>query len=318
MKTSRLVHSGFAFLAAFGLLTGCLSAASTSYVPTSTLASAATIIPSPTGAPTSRAKPTSVPIVTETRQSDGMMMVYIPAGNFTMGSDDGEADEGPVHEVYLDAFWMDQTEITNGMYTLCVASGSCEPPMKTGSYTRAGYHGNALFADYPVIYVDWNMASAYCEWAGARLPTEAEWEKAARGEDGRIYPWGNDWDVAKLRRLNFADKSNPEMTSDINVDDGSRETAPVGSYSAGKSPYGILDLAGNVWEWVADWYDPLYYRDSPSTNPAGPTSPTWEITMRVLRGGAWVAANQNVFHTSNRNGLEPSRFSESIGFRCAH
>lgn len=314
MKTSRLVHSGFAFLAAFGLLTGCLSVTSTNHIPAATLTLTVTVIPSPTGAPTDRAEPTSVPIVTETRQSDGMTMVYIPAGKFMMGSDDGEADEDPIHGVYLDAYWMDQTEITNGMYALCVESGSCKPPMKTESYTRTSYYDNKLFADYPIIHVDWNMAKAYCEWAGARLPTEAEWEKAARSDDARIYPWGKEWDVAKFRRLNFADKSNPEMTSDINVNDGYRETAPVGSYPGGKSPYGILDLAGNVWEWVADWYDPLYYRDSPLSNPTGPTQ---ETSMRVLRGGAWVAANQNVFHTSNRNGLEPSRFSESIGFRCA-
>jgi formylglycine-generating enzyme required for sulfatase activity len=274
-------------------------------------------MPSATSTPKNTVEPTSVPIVTETRQADGMMMIYIPARKFTMGSDEGEADEGPIHDVYLDDYWMDQTEITNGMYALCVESGSCETPMKMGSYTRASYYDNKLFADYPVIYVDWDMAKAYCEWAGARLPTEAEWEKAARSEDARIYPWGNDWDVLKLRRLNFADKNNPEMTSDINVDDGYRDTAPVGSYPGGKSPYEIYDLAGNVWEWVADWYDPLYYRDSPLNNPPGPTSPTQEITMRVLRGGAWVAANQNVFHTSNRNGLNPSNFSESIGFRCA-
>jgi eukaryotic-like serine/threonine-protein kinase len=274
-------------------------------------------MPSATSTPKNTVEPTSVPIVTETRQADGMMMIYIPARKFTMGSDEGEADEGPIHDVYLDDYWMDQTEITNGMYALCVESGSCETPMKMGSYTRASYYDNKLFADYPVIYVDWDMAKAYCEWAGARLPTEAEWEKAARSEDARIYPWGNDWDVLKLRRLNFADKNNPEMTSDINVDDGYRDTAPVGSYPGGKSPYEIYDLAGNVWEWVADWYDPLYYRDSPLNNPPGPTSPTQEMTMRVLRGGASVAANQNVFHTSNRNGLDPSKFSESIGFRCA-
>jgi len=174
----------------FGLLTGCLSVTSTSYPPAVTLLSpTTTAMPSATSAPTNRAEPTSVPIVTETRQVDGMMMVYILAGKFTMGSDEGEADEGPVHEVYLDAYWMDQTEITNEMYVLCVESGSCEPPMKTGSYTRASYYDNSLFADYPVIHVDWNMAKAYCEWAGARLPTEAEWEKAARGDDARIYPW---------------------------------------------------------------------------------------------------------------------------------
>jgi formylglycine-generating enzyme required for sulfatase activity len=209
---------------------------------------------------------------------------------------------------------MDQTEVTNAMYALCVEAGSCTSPKDMGSYSRADYYGLPKYANYPIIFVDWDMANTYCEWAGARLPSEAEWEKAARGENALLYPWGDDWDVQARRRLNFADKSNPEMTSDVSVDDGQRETAPVGSYEAGKSPYGIYDLAGNVWEWVADWYDPLYYRDSPTNNPLGPTEAT---SMRVLRGGAWVAANQDVFHTSNRNGLEPDQFSSSIGFRCA-
>ena len=132
-----------------------------------------------------------------------------------------------------------------------------------------------------------------------------------------IYPWGSDWDVQTRRRLNFADRNNPETTSDLSADDGYGDTAPVGSYQAGKSPYGLYDLAGNVWEWVGDWYDPLYYHDLPVNNPAGPTETTQEISLRVLRGGSWVAANQDVFHTSNRNGLEPSKFSSSIGFRCA-
>jgi formylglycine-generating enzyme required for sulfatase activity len=246
-----------------------------------------------------------------------MEMVYIPAGKFLMGSDDGEAEEGPAHEVYLDAYWIDQAEITNGMYALCAEAGSCQPPKETGSYTRASYYDDVKFADYPVIFVDWGMANAYCQWAGARLPTEAEWEKAARGESALIYPWGKDWDVESRKRLNFADKNNPEMASDLSADDGYRDTAPVGSYPAGKSPYGIYDLAGNVWEWVADWYAPFYYRDSPLNNPPGPTGPTEEVSMRALRGGAWVAANPDVFHTYNRNGLELSDFSSSVGFRCA-
>jgi len=246
-----------------------------------------------------------------------MTMVYIPAGKFTMGIDAGEPDEGPAHEVYLDAYWMDQTEVTNAMYTLCVQDGVCKPPVETGSYTREHYYDSPLFADYPVIYVDWEMASTYCGWAGARLPSEAEWEKAARGEDALLYPWGEEWDVRSRKRLNFADRSNPEMASDLSADDGYRDTAPVGSFPAGKSPYGIFDLGGNVWEWVADWYDPLYYLDSPLDNPRGPAEPVGEISMRVLRGGAWVAANQDVFLTYNRNGVEPSDFSSSIGFRCA-
>jgi formylglycine-generating enzyme required for sulfatase activity len=186
--------------------------------------------------------------------------------------------------------------------------------METDSYTRTNYFDDVRFANYPVIFVNWDMANAYCQWARARLPSEAEWEKAARGESGLLYPWGNDWDVKSRKRLNFADKNNPEMASDLSADDGYHDTAPVGSYPAGQSPYGIYDLAGNVWEWVVDWYDPLYYLNSPLNNPKGPTQ---ETSLRAMRGGAWVAANENVFHTYNRHGVEPSEFSSSIGFRCA-
>jgi formylglycine-generating enzyme required for sulfatase activity len=190
-------------------------------------------------------------------------------------------------------------------------------PRETGSYTQASYCGHPKFADYPVVYVDWSMADAYCQWAGAHLPTEAQWERSASGEDDRIFPWGNDWDVDRRKRLNFADGNNPATTSDITLNDGFRENAPVGSFPGGRSPYGIYDMAGNVWEWVADWYDPTYYSHSPTDNPQGPAASTAEITLRSLRGGSWVAANEIVFHTSNRNGLDPAQSSESLGFRCA-
>ncbi|RPI92489.1 MAG: formylglycine-generating enzyme family protein [Chloroflexi bacterium] len=303
MKASRLIRDGLVILVWFSALAGCLPLNPTRDTTT----------PPEISTPKNTIEPTHAAFESDVRQSDGMVMVNIPAGEFMMGSDEGEADEGPVHEVYLDAFWMDQTEVTNAMYALCAEAGSCLPPVETGSYTRVNYYSNQRYADYPVIFVGWGMANAYCEWAGARLPSEAEWEKAARGEEGHLYPWGDDWDVQVQLRLNFADRNNPETTSDPRADDGYGDTAPVRSYPAGKSSYGLYDMAGNVWEWVADWYDPLYYRDSPVNNPPGAT----ETSLRALRGGSWVAANQDVFHTSNRNGLEPSRFSSSIGFRCA-
>jgi len=317
MKTAKWFLNKVSLIVSFVILTGCRPATSIPYVPTPANPIVTAVISSPTSAPTNTPKPASTPVVTEIRKSDNMSMIYIPAGNFTMGSDNGQPDEAPMHQVYLDDYWIDTTEITNEMYGLCVEAGNCKPPLQTGSYTRTIYYGETKFANYPVIYVDWDMANAYCEWSGARLPTEAEWEKAARGEDMRIFPWGNAWDVQLHRRLNFADKHTPETTSDVNLNDGYRDTAPVGSYSQGKSPYGVYDMAGNVWEWVADWYDPLYYQSSPSNDPQGPNGPTRAISGHVLRGGSWVAADESIFHTSNRNGLEPTGFSESIGFRCA-
>lgn len=319
MRIACWIWYRFALLVLFISIMGCLPVTSTGLTPasTDTLKPPVKTIPSATSTRTNTPEPISTSIPNGIRQSDGMEMVYISAGEFTMGSDVGEPDEGPIHRVYLDAYWMDQTEITNEMYALCVEAGACTPPVDTSSYTRTDYFGNIRYADFPVIFVDWSMANAYCQWAGARLPTEAEWEKAARGENAQIFPWGEEWDVQKYKRLNFADKNNPELAFDITADDGYRDTAPVGSYPAGRSPSRIYDLAGNVWEWVADWYDPLYYLDSPLNYPLGPKNPTEDIFMRVLRGGSWVATNQAVFHTSNRNGLEPDKFSESIGFRCA-
>lgn len=319
MKKPRLILYWFICFVLLSALAGCQPASSTGIapIPQSTLASTATALPSPSSAPTNTPEPVFTSVPNSIRQSDDMEMVFVPAGKFTMGGEGGEPDEGPIHEVYLDAYWMDLTEITNAMYGLCVEAGACMPPVELSSYTHENYFGNALFANYPVIFVDWSMANAYCQWAGVRLPTEAEWEKAARGEGARIFPWGEAWDVQKYKRLNFADRSNPELAADLSANDGYRDTAPVGSFPAGRSPYGIYDLDGNVWEWVADWYDPLYYNYSPMNNPQGPEGPTQDITMRSTRGGGWVAANENVFHTYNRHGVVPDSVSSSIGFRCA-
>ncbi len=240
---------------------------------------------------------------------DSMIMVFVPAGVFEMGSEDGKDDKKPIHTVYLDAYWIDQSEVTNAMYELCVQADVCDPLKDTSSYTRSSYYGNVLYDDYPVIYVDWNMAKTYCEWAGARLPTEAEWEKAARGTDDRVYPWGNSFNG---NIVNFCDTNCPFDWKDTSSNDGYKDTAPVGSYTGGKSPYGLFDMAGNVWEWVADWYDASYYSSTPTSNPQGPSSGHY----RVLRGGAWDYTEYFV-RASDRIWIEPSYFYFEFGFRCS-
>ncbi|HET7090346.1 MAG TPA: SUMF1/EgtB/PvdO family nonheme iron enzyme [Anaerolineae bacterium] len=222
-----------------------------------------------------------------------MAMVFVPGGEFRMGSGDAdpgaEDDEKPQHDVVLDAFWIDRTEVTNAMYARCIQAGTCTAPMRSSRYDVATH------ADHPVTGVTWFQAQEYCAWAGRRLPSEAEWEKAARGPDGRLFPWGDGAPGPSL--LNF----------DGQVDD----TTTVGSYPAGASPYGALDVAGNVWEWTADWYAEGYYADSPRTNPPGPASGN----RRVLRGGAWGADAQAV-RAANRFWAFPGR-NDFDGFRCA-
>ncbi|MBN1995201.1 MAG: SUMF1/EgtB/PvdO family nonheme iron enzyme [Anaerolineae bacterium] len=235
-------------------------------------------------------------------------MVLVPAGPFEMGSDNGQDDEKPIHTVTLDAFYIDQYELTNSRYAACVEAGVCAPPSSTRSSTRDSYYGNPEYNEYPVIYVNWEQAQTYCRWRGARLPTEAEWEKAARGVDGRAYPWGNDFDGS---RLNFCDKSCGFDWADKNYDDGYADTAPVGSYPIGASPYQVYDMAGNVWEWTADWYASDYYANSPPENPPGPASGEY----RVVRGGAW-SNNSLSARAAARYGFAPASSNYGLGFRC--
>jgi formylglycine-generating enzyme required for sulfatase activity len=271
-----------------------------------------------TATPESNASPeaatSTAPAVTPTpaiaagthRQSeiDGMVQLYIPAGKFPMGTQtDGDwigEDEFPLHEVYLDAFWMDQTEITIEEYQKCISSGECTPPHSTESETKKSYFDNPEFADYPVIQVDWEQAGVYCRWAGRRLPTEAEWEKAARGDTSRIYPW--DGDEVGPYFANF----------DMDDNWPNADTSQAGSIPAGASPYQVMDMAGNVYEWVVDWYDSAYYSKSPTENPSGPA----EGSARVIRGGAW-SSDGLFIRAASRLAYYPDGFSNDIGFRCA-
>lgn len=231
---------------------------------------------------------------------DGMMMIYVPAGEFLMGSREtdpiADNDEKPQHRVYLDAFWIDQTEVTNAMYAKCVKAGACQPPSSTASYTFHAYYGDSPYDHYPVAWITWERARTYCEWAGRRLPTEAEWEKAARGTDGRLYPWGDATPNPNL--LNFK--------ADVG------DTTAVGNYPAGASPYGALDMAGNLWEWVADWYSHSYYASSPAANPPGPAPQAYH----ACRGGSWNSAAEMV-RTAARGNADPGRCDGIVGIRCA-
>jgi len=244
----------------------------------------------------------------------GQTLVYVPAGEFTMGNDDSDA---PIHTVYLDAFWIDQTEVTNKQYKACVYAGTCEPPSDISSYTHPSYYGNPEFDNYPVMYVNWDKANRYCkvwtEETGGSLPTEAEWEKAASwGElkqEKYVYPWGNDFDGSLV---NFCDGNCTFDWADKNSNDGYADTSPVKSYPSGQSPYGAYDMAGNVWEWVNDWYSDTYYKNSSSSNPQGPDTGQY----RVLRGGSWYD-NDSYARSASRDGYDPSFTNLSIGFRCA-
>jgi formylglycine-generating enzyme required for sulfatase activity len=223
-------------------------------------------------------------------------MILVPAGEFIAGSNSGFENERPAHTVHLDDFYIDKYEVTNALYKVCVAEGVCQLPDRTGSHSRELYYGNYEFDNYPVVYVGWESARAYCLWRGMDLPTEAQWEKAARGRDGRVYPWG--------------DTIHPDYA---NYNEYVGETTEVGSYEAGKSPYGVYDMAGNVWEWVADWYAESYYLETPLDNPPGPASGEY----RVLRGGSWHD-DDTIVTTSNRGWNQLEYFyNTDFGFRCA-
>jgi formylglycine-generating enzyme required for sulfatase activity len=260
-------------------------------------------------------QPNSRIIQSQTRSADGMVMVYVPAGEFLMGSADTDLkaaeDEQPQHTVYLDAFWIDRTEVTNLQYAAFLNAwgdyrGRCGG--RDCIETKVEDHDSHIllqegrfavepgFEDHPVVEVTWHGSQAYCEWAGVRLPTEAEWEKAARGTSGQLYPWGDG--RPNCSRAQYGDCEG--------------KTEPVGTRPAGASPYGAQDMSGNVWEWVADWYDAGYYASSPPENPPGPDSGE----RRAFRGGSWGYPGAFI-RAADRARNRPEYAGFNLGFRCA-
>ncbi|MBL8057842.1 MAG: SUMF1/EgtB/PvdO family nonheme iron enzyme, partial [Anaerolineales bacterium] len=242
--------------------------------------------PPPTAAPTRTVPPTEtvVPIPAG--------MVLIPPGRFEMGSATGQADERPVHPVSLTGFFLDKFEVTNGRYQRCVDAGQCQPPAQRGSFTRAAYFTAPDFADFPVIQVTWDQAVAFCTFEGKRLPTEAEWEYAARGGTERVFPWGDAFEPARVPAT-------------------SRDTVAVGTLD-NASPFGVLDMSGNVNEWVADWYARAYLA-GPAENPLGPD----RGARRVYRGGSFDNSDGAFYTTTRRYNQFPGFHDADVGFRCA-
>ncbi len=255
---------------------------------------------------------------TRVAEKDGMTQVYVPAGPFLAGSDDviARPDEKPRHIANLDAYWIDLTDVTNAMFLKFTAATAYETEAQKDGVGFAYVGGKWVdvqgadwlhpqgpssdiknLSNHPVVQVTWTDALRYCQWAGRHLPTEAQWEKAARGRDGRLYPWGSG--APSVRMLNFNQENHG--------------TTVVGIYTQGASPYGALDMAGNVWNWTLDWYDEQYYSSGPPVkNPLGPLTGQ----MRVTRGGSWFDDEERV-RTTARYPLDPHSRGSNVGFRCA-
>lgn len=233
------------------------------------------------------------------RLKDGMPEIYIPAGTFRMGSDSAEskADEKNIHDVSLSSFIIDKYEVSNEQYAACVSKGACTAPASKSSYRVTSYYGNPEYNDYPVIYVTWDQAEAYCEWAGMRLPTEAEWEYAARGTEALLYPWGNDYDASLVN----------------DVSNGLYQTESSGTREKDISSFGVMDMGGNVSEWIWDLYSDSQYNTAVlQKNPAGPAQGYYH----VFRGGSFLAAKAYT-RSSNRASAASTSYAPDRGFRCA-
>lgn len=304
------------------ILSACQSSLTPSIATVTTAPSTKTPVPTNTMVPTATQMPTATPAMGDSRvsEADGMVQVYVPEGKFMMGTSDEQLQlmiaqhpdwknglmmhdldgnliiaEQPQHSVHLDSYWIDQTEVTNAMFAQCVEVGVCDEPNRESSHTREKYFGNPEYNDYPVVWIGWNQARSYCEWVGRRLPTEAEWEKAARGTDERRYPWGEEISC------NFA-----------NYAGGcAGDTSPVGSYPDGASPFGALDMAGNAFEWVNS-----LYADYPYEAGVGRENITDRDNWRVLRGGSWHTDGRAT-RSAHRGASDPGMARPDGGFRCA-
>ncbi|MBI3161189.1 MAG: SUMF1/EgtB/PvdO family nonheme iron enzyme [Chloroflexi bacterium] len=289
MKNVRAVLVVYCVLIAL-ILSSCGSSTPVTIVVT------ATSLP-PTDAPAAEPTATLVPVNLSGPQAgdvmkwlDGSALIYIPAGEFSMGNNGFDA---PVHSVTLDGFWIYQTKVTNRMFAQCVAVGSCTPPTEE---LGGPVYNNPEYANHPVVGVTWEQAQAYCSWSQGQLPTEAQWEKAARGPSGNVYPWGNDEPACDILNFGYC----------------SGRTSEVDAFADGASPFGVLDMAGNVFEWVSDWYGQSYYANSPATNPIGPESGEY----RVIRGSSFESDPDQIDLGIRHYGAKVYH-SRDIGFRCA-
>jgi formylglycine-generating enzyme required for sulfatase activity len=326
MKAFRIIPVFAVFIL---LAASCQPVATTSPPPTAT-PSFPTTTPLPTEEPASPATspmPPAQPTIgsTWTRPADGMVMVYVPAGEFQMGSTEAQIEtaialcrehyspcnnwyygrEGPAHAVSIGGFWIDQAEVTNAQYRRCVEGGVCSEPLTCRK--REPTYADPEKADHPVVCVSWDDAQAYCEWAGARLPTEAEWEYAFRGQQGSIYPWGDSFDGS---RLNYCDTNCLESHADNQYDDGYPNTAPVASFPQDVSWSGATGMSGNVSEWVADWFG--VYSTEALSNPTGPESGN----EKMLKECSWFSPPAYC-RGAARASVDPGARYDYLGFRCA-